>query len=144
MEKVERSVTVDAPVEKVFDYIVDPSNGPEFITSTLEVNDVTRTEQGVGTHYRWTYKLAGMRMEGESTFTECVPNKRLVSESKGGIPSTWTYTFEPQGDRTRMTTVIEYTIPIPVLGKVAEALVLKQKKREASMAMKNIKATMEG
>ena len=144
MAKVERSITVDAPVEKVFDYILDPSNEPEFIPSTLQVSDVTRTEQGVGTHFRWAYKLVGMRMEGETTFTECVPNKRLVSESRGGIASTWTYTFEPQGDRTRMTTVIEYTIPIPVLGKVAEALVLKQKERAVDLAMENIKATMEG
>jgi len=38
----------------------------------------------------------------------------------------------------------EYTIPIPVLGKLAEALVLRQNEREADLAMANIKDRMEG
>jgi len=39
--------------------------------------------------------------------------------------------------------VIDYTIPIPVLGKVVEAVALKWIEREADMAGGNIKARME-
>jgi hypothetical protein len=39
---------------------------------------------------------------------------------------------------------IEYTIPVPVLGKIAEGLVLRQNEKEADLAMANIKAKMEG
>jgi hypothetical protein len=37
----------------------------------------------------------------------------------------------------------ETTIPIPVLGKLTEAFVLKQNEREANLAMANIKARLE-
>jgi len=39
---------------------------------------------------------------------------------------------------------IEYTIPIPVLGKIAEKILLKRNEREADLAMSNIKENMEG
>ncbi len=39
---------------------------------------------------------------------------------------------------------IEYTIPIPVLGKLAEKLVLRRNEREADLAMANIKDKFEG
>ena len=37
---------------------------------------------------------------------------------------------------------IEYTIPVPVLGKFAEELLLRKKEREADLALDNIKDKM--
>jgi len=144
MAKVERSITINAPVEKVFAYIADPMSEPEWQPGSVEVKDVTLTEEGVGSHYRWVYKMWGLRFEGESTTLEYIPNQRIVTQSKGGIVSTWTYTFEPHDGGTKANVVVEYTVPIPVLGKVAEALVLKQTEREADLAVANLKARMEG
>jgi len=142
MAKVERSITINAPVEKVFAYIEDPMNELEWIPSLVEVQDVTG--RGVETHFRWAYKMAGMRLEGESTNTEYIPNERIVTQSKGDIVSTWTLTFESHDGGTKLNFVIEYTIPVPVLGKLAEALVLRQNEREADLALANIKDRMEG
>jgi len=144
MAKVERSITINAPVEKVFAYIEDPTLNPEWLPSVMEVKDVTVTEEGVGSHFRWVYKLAGLLFEGESTTTEYIPNRRIVTQSKGGIVSTWTWTFERHDGGTKANLVVEYTIPVPVLGKLAEALVLRLNEREADLAMANIKAMMEG
>ena len=143
MAKVEKSITINAPVKKVFAYIEDPMSQLEWLPSITEVRDVTG--EGVGRHLRWTYKLAGLRFEGETTVTEHIPNERIVTHSKGGIVSTWTWTFEPRNDSgTKLSIDIEYTIPVPVLGKLAEPLVLRQNEREADLAMANIKALMEG
>jgi uncharacterized membrane protein len=139
---VERSITINAPVEKVFSYIEDPTNELEWIPSLVEVEDVTG--QGAEIHFRWAYKMAGIRLEGESTNTEYIPNKRIATQSKGGIVSTWTLTFEPHDSGTKLNLVVEYTIPVPVLGKLAEALVLRQNEREADLALANIKDRMEG
>jgi uncharacterized membrane protein len=143
MPKIERSVTINAPVEKVFAYIADANTELEWMPSIIDVKDVTKTKEGVGSHFRWVYKLAGMRFEGETTTTEYILNQRMVSQTKGGIVSTWTYVFAPHAGGTKLNLVIDYTVPIPVLGKLAEALVLKQNEREADLAMANIKARME-
>ena len=142
MAKIERSITINAPVEKVFAYVDDPMSQLEYLPSIVEVKDVTG--HGVGAHYRWTYKMAGLRFEGESTMTEYIPNERMVVQSKGGIVSTWSWTFTPEDGGTKVNLTVEYTIPVPVLGKLGEALVLKQNEREADQVMANIKAKLEG
>jgi uncharacterized membrane protein len=142
MAKIEKSITINAPVEEVFAYVDDPMSQLEYLPSMVEVKDVTG--QGVGAHYRWTYKMAGLRFEGETTVTEYTPNERMVVHSKGGIISTWSWTFTPQDGGTKINLTVEYTIPVPVLGKLGEALILKQNEREADQAMANIKAKLEG
>jgi uncharacterized membrane protein len=142
MAKVERSITINAPVEKVFNYIEDPMNNPEWVPSVMEVTDVSGS--GVGLHHRWTYKMAGVLLKGETTVTEHIPNERILSQSKGGVTSTWILSFKTQDGGTMMELDIEYTIPIPVLGKIVEKIVLKRNEREADLAMSNIKEKMEG
>ncbi len=142
MVKVGKSISINAPVEKVFKYIDDPLNSPEWIPSTIDATDVSGS--GVGQHYRWTYKMAGVLIKGETTTTEYIPNERIVTQIKGGITCTWITSFKAQDGGTIMDLDIEYTIPIPVLGKLAEKIVLKRNEREADMAMVNVKEKMEG
>ncbi len=142
MAKVKRSITINAPVEKVFNYLADPMNQPEWVPSIMEIKDVSGS--GVGQHFRWTYKMAGVLLKGESTTTEHIPNERTVTQIKGGVTSTWIHNFETHDGGTMMELDIEYTIPIPVIGKLAEKIVLKRNEREADLAMANIKEKMEG
>ena len=87
--------------------------------------------------------MAGKRFEGESVTEEFIPEKKVVSKSKGGISSLWTWNFEHYNDGTKVDVIIDYTVPIPVLGKIAEAIVLKQNVREAELALANIKDKTE-
>ncbi len=141
MAKVEKTITINAPVEMVYAYIANPSNEPEWQPNLMSIRDVTG--EGVGQHYRWTFKMAGILFDGESTVTEFVPNQRYANQSKGGVVSTWTSTFEPHDGGTRWSLAVEYTVPIPVLGRVAEGLLLKQNEQGAEMAMAYVKAKME-
>ena len=144
MPKIERSVTINAPVKKIFDYIADPKLQVEWLPGMIEVKDIKQTKEGVGSTYKFSYKVAGMRFEGEDIVEEYIPNKKMVTRSKGGIESSWTWNFEPYNDGTKVEVIVEYKVPIPVLGKIAEALVLKQTEREADHALANIKDKMEG
>ena len=142
MAKVERSIKINAPVEKVFDYLDDPMTQLEWVPSSIEVKDVSGS--GVGKHFKWTYKMAGILLKGETTTIEYIPNERIVTQSKGGATSTWIFNFEAHNGETMVELTIEYTIPVPVLGKLAEKIVLKRNEREADLAMVNIKEKMEG
>ena len=144
MPKIERSITINAPVKKIFDYIADPKLQVEWLPGMIEVKDIKSTKEVVGSTYKFSYKVAGMRFEGEDIVEEYIPNKKMVTRSKGGIESSWTWNFEPYNDKTKVEVIVEYKIPIPVLGKIAEALVLKQNEREADHALANIKDKMEG
>jgi ligand-binding SRPBCC domain-containing protein len=142
MAKLEKSVTINTPVGKVFSYITNPMNQLEYTPGMTEVRDIVG--DGVGQRFRWTYKMMGIPLKGESEVTEYVANQRYVEKSKGGIDSTWTWTFKPEAQRTLLNLVIEYTIPIPVLGKIGERLVMRQNEREADVALAYVKDKLEG
>jgi len=105
--------------------------------------DPMETIRGVGQNFKWKYKMAGVLIEGESTVTELVPNKRMGFQTKGAVASDWLLVVDAKDGGTEVELNIEYTIPVPVLGKVAEKLVLKRNEREADLAMENIKMIME-
>ncbi|HPI94447.1 MAG TPA: SRPBCC family protein [Deltaproteobacteria bacterium] len=141
MPRFHRSIEIKAPIHKVFSFIEDPRNGPEVITNLIEVKNVSG--KGQGSHYDWTWKMAGMRLKGESTFVEDVPDKRLVMKGKGDIESTWTYDMESRGEVTVLDLDIDYKIPIPLVGKLAEKVLLKRNEREGEMNLQNLKERLE-
>jgi len=142
MVKTVKSITIKAPVEKVFDYISEPTNLPEIWPSVVEVKDVQKLPNG-GTRNRFVYKMAGILLKGTNEETECVPNQRLVSKTKGGVESTITWMFQPEAGGTKVTLEGEYIVPIPVLGKLAEAIIVKMNEHEGELILANLKARME-
>ena len=142
MAKLERDTLIQAPIDKVFSYLSDPNNELEWLPSLTGVHEVTG--QGVGKKWEWSYKMFGVSFKGNSEVVEQVENEKYVYKTMGGISSIWMFSFKKEGDGTRLNLNIEYTVPIPVLGKVAERFALAQNEKEANLAIENIKSRMEG
>lgn len=136
------SVMVHAPIERVFEYIDDPGHLPEIWPSLVEVRDVQPLPNG-GHSNHWTYKMAGIRLEGTSEDIEHIPNERLVAKTKGGTDSTQTWALKPAGEDTEVTFTVDYTVPIPVLGRLAEAAIVKLNEHEGVAIMANLKTMLE-
>jgi uncharacterized protein YndB with AHSA1/START domain len=142
MATIEKSIRIGAPVDQVFAYLSEPANQVEIWPSIIEVTDVKRLPDGGYTH-DWVYKMAGVRLRGFTQTLEFVPNQRFVEQTKGGLESVLTWTFEPDNGGTRLTVVTEYKVPIPVLGRMAEALILKMNDQEGDLVLANLKARLE-
>ena len=142
MATVNKSITINAPTEKVFEYILEPTNMLEIWPSVIETKDIQPLPNG-GTKFRWVYKMAGMRFEGTSQDTEVVPNQRIVTINKGGIESEIIWEFQPVGEATKVTMKGDYTVPIPLIGKLAEAFIVKLNENEGETVLANLKARME-
>ncbi|MGB5548651.1 MAG: SRPBCC family protein, partial [Polyangiales bacterium] len=119
-----------------------PGTLPDWLPSMFEVRNVIGT--GAGQQYEWTYKMAGLLLRGQSTGIEHVPDERAVHQNIGMIGAIWGYTVEPHQEGTTLTIDVEYSIPIPVLGKLAEHIAIRRNKREFDMALTNVKETLEG
>jgi hypothetical protein len=96
-----QSFYIDAPVETVFDYFKDPNKQRE--TVLFDMQDVKMTEEGVGTHYTWSFKVAGLRFGGFEVLTEVVPNTHITERSSMALTGLWEYDFRPEGAGTRVT-----------------------------------------
>ncbi len=143
MAHVQRSIAIKAPREKVYEYITDPISSEEWSPGLEKVVDVIG--KGVGRREKWVYKMAGMKFNGESVVQEMEYPDRYVLESVAGITSKWVFKLEKYFDGdTKLNLDVEYTIPVPVLGKLAERVVLGQNEKVADQIMNNIKTKMEG
>ncbi len=130
MVTIGEAVTINAPVDKIFDYISTPNNLPEFWPSLVEVTDIKSLPKG-GYKGRYVYKMAGIHLRGTGEYTEIVPNESLVIMTKGGINSVLTWTFRSQANRTRVGLTVNYEIPVPLLGKLAEVVVKEMNERDS-------------
>ena len=142
MAIVMKSIKIDAPADKIFSYIQVPGNLLEIWPSMIEVKDIQPLPNG-GNKYGWVYKMAGVRFEGINEDIEIVPNQRIVGKTEGGIESKITWITQPEDGGTNVTFEGEYTVPIPLLGKLAEAFIVKLNEHEAEAILANLKARME-
>ena len=143
MAIVKKSTQINETAEKVFNYLSDHNNEPDWMPGMIELNVISGDGKNVGDQYKWKYKMAGMILNGESIVREIVPNRKIVTESSVGIKNTFTFILEPNEKGTILELNIDYTIPVPILGKLAEKIVLGKNEREADLAMENIKIQIE-
>ncbi len=141
MVKAEGNIIINAPVEKVFDLVAETENLPSWLTLMMEVHDIQG--KGVGKKFKWTYKFIGIKFEGMSEIAEEVPNKKIVTKSKAGIESVWTFNFNQKEKSTQVDLLVEYTIPVPVIGKFAEGFVVKQGTLDMKHALETLKHVIE-
>ncbi len=102
---VKGSIYIDAPAQKVFDFVEEPANmnrlGGQM--ARTEVQDFHRTKEGVGTQFSWKTRFFGLPLEGFDVYTEYVPGRRIVDRSSRSMVGTWTESFDPEGSGTRVT-----------------------------------------
>lgn len=103
MPSVERTVTVDQPLEKVWEYLSDFRNSEEWDPPTVTTVR-TGGDGGVGTTYRNVSKFLGNETEVTYEVTEYVERERFqLRGDAGSLQLLDTITFEPTETGTSVT-----------------------------------------
>lgn len=136
-----KCIEIHAPADKVFAYLDEPMNLVEWMVGMVEVRNVIGT--GAGQQYEGSYKMGGVVLRGQSTVIEYALNDYAVHQSIGAINSTWGFRLEPSEHGTQVTFDVEYSIPIPIIGKLAERIVLRRNEREFHLSLENLKELLE-
>jgi carbon monoxide dehydrogenase subunit G len=111
--RIEQSFSVDRPPAEVFDYLTDPSTLADWQTSKTLVQPLTDGPPRLGARVRERTKPPG-RSEFEQVveFTEFDRPRRVhVHVVEGPFPVDGTWSFEPQGEGTRVRFVAEGALP---------------------------------
>ena len=140
MATIRRSISIHAPVDRVFGYVADPTHLPQIWPSMVAVRNVVPHPNG--NSFDWDYKLLGMRIHGHSDPVETIPNERQVTRSVQGIPNTFRWLYASHDGETEVTLEVDYEVP--VLGRLGERVVGRVNAREAETLLANLKREMEG
>lgn len=142
MVKIDKEIIIDAPLGKIFDYLSKPSNLPQIWPSLVEIKNEQLLPNG-GYSAEWLYKMGWIFLEGTGKYTDIVPKQWFTIETKGAVDSTIMFTFWPLGKQTRVTLTIDYRVPTPVLGRLAEMVIVKMNENQTDLILANLRIIME-
>ena len=138
MAKSEGSVSINAPIEKVFDAIADPEVIAQKSAAKLIATKGTNGE--VGSYADWKY----LKFQSRTTVTEVDKPDKLIQEMTGGMPGKWIWNLSQEGQPVRVDFCIEYKVPGGVLGKFADKLFLNRiNKKNGEKTLQGIKVYCE-
>lgn len=144
MIRIEKSEVLDAPVEKVFAYLIDPAKVTEYQPGVDQITDVKRLPNG-GYKYKMLGKMAGLSYEMTNEDIEVVPNERVVSkfESTAMDGSSTVRLERLGGGKTRASVVGETNLHAGPVAKLGEAFFAKYFDHGMEMVMATVKARLE-
>jgi uncharacterized protein YndB with AHSA1/START domain len=142
MARIEASVVIDRPVEEVFEFATDPGKMSLWQTGVSEAEQTSEGPMGVGTTMRGVGHFLGRRIESTSEITHYELNKRIDTKMVSGpMKLEESDIFEPVGDGTRVTFVLEGDSG--GFFKLAEPLVIRMTQREYEKSLANLKDILE-
>jgi carbon monoxide dehydrogenase subunit G len=142
MVSYENSIVINASRSEVFAYANEPATLPDWLVGMFEVREVIGT--GAGQQYEWTFKMAGVQLRGQNVVVDYIADECATHQGIGMMSSSWTNLVEPHEDGAKLTIKVEYSIPVPVLGKLAERLIVSRNERALQSSLLNLKETLEG
>ncbi|MFQ5891314.1 MAG: SRPBCC family protein [Candidatus Methanofastidiosia archaeon] len=126
MGRIESSIEIEAPVEKVFTFFADPKSMEKMIPEDAEVKVemISKGPIGVGTTWRISGVLGGRKIESESECVEFEENRRMTTrQTKGDFKRfDGTIVFEATEKGTKVTDTMDYELPYSVVGKIMDKL----------------------
>jgi uncharacterized membrane protein len=139
--KVERDIRIDAPPQRVYDVVMDPSRLKDWVTIHHHLEDAPHAP------LTQCLKLAGRKFNVHWTVVENDPCRRVVWEGRGPVGSHARVAYEfgdsSNGDCTDFHYTNEYDLPGGPLGRIAGRGVARVTQKELDDTLQKLKAITE-
>jgi carbon monoxide dehydrogenase subunit G len=143
MSTVRHTITIDAPLQKVWDTIMDPHKFGEWVTIHRSVRNVSRDLERKGATMDQTMHMRGLSFTVHWTLSEIDPPHSAAWNGRGPAGSTAriTYALSPQGeDATKFEYTNEFNTPGGRLGNMATKMIVGDASdREARNSLEKLK-----
>lgn len=144
MTKIEESIDVPAPLAEVFAYASDWRLWEKWWEGVSDFQPITEVTRGNGTRYAYKAWVSGITANLEVEIYEFAENIGWRAFSTKGVPHKTQWVFEGRGERTRLTYILEYKLPVPLLGPLLDVLFMRPGwQRRLRHSLQNLKIHFE-
>ena len=123
--RIENSIIIKKNIDEVFSYASDWEKWSDWFEGVSDFKPMTETKKGNGAHYTYKAKMMGLNVQVDTEIHKFVTNKGWIGKSTKGIPFETQWVFETNDEGTKFTYVLEYKLPIPLLGPLFDKFILK-------------------
>ena len=148
MPRIEQSIQIHAPVEKVYRVARDIESFPEFMGDLESLTVLERSEDGNRTVTQWVGLIREFKMSIKWTQEDVWDETRhrdefkLIKGDMDKMEGTWEFTPEGEAD-TRFDSVLEYEYNVPLIGPMVKSLIRKKMTDNLAANMDAIKRRSE-
>jgi uncharacterized membrane protein len=143
MAHFERTMTVNAPVERVFAYATDVAKLPEHDATVIECHPITPGPIQKTTRLRMRVRDGDQEQDLEAEVTEFTPNQAFAFHTVGsGAYLRRRYRFTPMEQGTQVHLDGELALP-GLLGRIKERLWAQRAARQAEADQAALKRILE-
>jgi carbon monoxide dehydrogenase subunit G len=145
--KVEREIRIDAPPQRVYDVVMDPTRLKDWVTIHDHLEDAPNGSLKKGSKLTQWLKLAGRRFKVRWTVVENDPCKRVVWEGRGPVGSharvSYGFGDSSHSECTDFHYMNEYDLPGGPLGRIAGRGVARVTQKELDDTLQKLKSITE-
>ena len=142
MPRIEESVEINHPPEKVFAYTTEANNWPKWQTFIIEAEKTSAGQIAIGTMFRGKNRMMGLTMKWTAKVTEYKPNSKWGKNIKSGsMIIEEQLTFSPKEKGVKFTIV--YDMKIGGILKLFSPMVVSTMRKETKKSLINLKEILE-
>ena len=142
MARIEETVEIQCPADRVFAYVADANNWPKWQLSMMEAKQTSPGEMGVGTTFGGVNKVMGRRMTWTSNVIEYERNKAWREFIKSGSTLLDEHlTFYPIETGTKVTQV--YDMKAGGFLKLFAPMMVSSMRKEMRNNLSNLRNILE-
>jgi len=122
MPRVDNSIEIKAPRERVFQYAADLEAQPQWVKWSKDVEITSANRSGVGVTDSSVMQVGPQKQRVEGLITEYRDGQFYTRRLTQGMDLTERLSVVPYDDGTKVAFSVEYTPPMGPLGRVMDAL----------------------
>jgi uncharacterized membrane protein len=120
MPRLDHSIDIKAPRDKVFEYISDVEAHPEWVKWARSAEVTSPAREGLGATDVMVMQVGPRKETVEAIVTEYKPGQLFTRRHTRGMAMTDRKAVVTLGDMTKVAWSVEYTPPMGMLGKAID------------------------
>ena len=122
MTRVDRSIDIKAPKEKIFEYVADIGNEGDWVKWAKDVRVTSLERARVGATDAMLMQVGPSKKRVEGIITELVPNYTVARRLTFGMDFSERLSVVPGVDGTKLAWNVEYVPPRGGIGKLMDVV----------------------
>jgi coenzyme Q-binding protein COQ10 len=120
MTEIKKSILINAPINKVFDFASNYLKWQEFFVGISDIRPITDITDDNGARFLYKVQLMGMKVSVGTEFQQFKRNKGWIGQSFKGLDAQTQWIFKESDGETEFTYIQRYKLPFYMGGNLID------------------------